>query len=87
MGATVIAYWPGITEAQLDTQPGFYNDDRAWGNFMAELENTTATCNAAEALLTYKSDGMDDDDVTWVSPQRTSGCRKKTPRSGAGQIT
>jgi len=29
MGATVIAYWPGMTEAQFESQPGFYNDDRA----------------------------------------------------------
>jgi hypothetical protein len=74
MGASVIAYWPGMTEEQLDSQPGFYNDDKAWGNFMAELESATATCDAirklkAEAILTYKTDGMDDDDVTWVSPQ------------------
>ena len=74
MGASVIAYWPGMTEEQLDSQPGFYNDDRAWGNFMAELESATATRDAirkvqAEAILTYKTDGMDDDEVTWVSPQ------------------
>jgi len=30
MGATVIAYWPGMTEAQFEAQPGFRNDDRAW---------------------------------------------------------
>jgi len=75
MGATVIAYWPGMTEAQLESQPGFYNDDRAWGNWMAELENETAVGDAirklkAEAILTYKTDGMDDEDVSWVSPQQ-----------------
>jgi hypothetical protein len=61
MGATVIAYWPRMTAEQLETQPGSYNDDRAWENFMAELENATATCDAigklkAEAILTYKTD-------------------------------
>jgi|KBSMisStandDraft_5_1062788.scaffolds.fasta_scaffold777058_1 hypothetical protein len=75
MGATVIAYWPGMTEAQFESQPGFYNDDRAWGNWMAELENETAVGDAirklkAEAILTYKTDGMDDEDVSWVSPQQ-----------------
>ena len=38
MGASIVAYWPGITEEQIDTQPGFTNDDRAWGNWMAERE-------------------------------------------------
>ena len=75
MGATVIAYWPGMTEAQFESQPGFRNDDRAWGNWMAELETETAVCDAirklkAEAILTYKTDGMDDEDVSWVSPQQ-----------------
>jgi hypothetical protein len=75
MGATVIAYWPGMTEAQFESQPGFRNDDRAWGNWMAELETETEVCDAirklkAEAILTYKTDGMDDEDVSWVSPQQ-----------------
>ena len=75
MGATVIAYWPGVTEEQLESQPGFYNDDRAWGNWMAELEGDAAVSDAirklnAEAILTYKTDGMDDEDVCWVSPQQ-----------------
>jgi len=38
MGASVIAYWPGITEQQIEEQPGFYNDSKAWGNWMAERE-------------------------------------------------
>ena len=75
MGATVIAYWPGITDEQMESQPGFRNDDRAWGNFMAELDAVPAVTEAlkklnAEALLTYKTDGMDDDDIDWVTPQQ-----------------
>src|SRR6266545_2954999 len=74
MGASVTAYWPGITEDQMDTQPGFWNDDRAWGNWMAERDEDAAVADAirrlnAEAILTIKTDGWDDDDVTWVSPQ------------------
>ena len=38
MGATVTAYWPGISVNQIESQPGFYNDDKAWGNWMANLE-------------------------------------------------
>lgn len=74
MGAAVIAYWPGITEEQVDAQPGFYNDDRAWGNWMAERDGDPAVSDAirrldAEAILTVKTDGWDDDDVIWVRPQ------------------
>ena len=75
MGASVIAYWPGMTEQQLDSQPGFFNDDKAWGNWMAEREEDHAVYEAirklkAEAILTCKIDGWEDDDVTWVSPQQ-----------------
>lgn len=75
MGASVVAYWPGITEEQLESQPGFDNDDRAWGNWMAEREGNAAVYDAlrtlnAEALLTVKTDGWDDEDVSWVSPQQ-----------------
>ena len=74
MGASVVAYWPGITEEQYDSQPGFWHDDRAWGNWMAERENEPEVLQAiidlgAGAILTVKSDGWEDDDVTWVTPQ------------------
>ncbi len=47
MGASVIAYWPGITEEQFESQPGFDNDDRAWGNWMAEREDEPAVHDAS----------------------------------------
>lgn len=73
MGASIVAYWPGITDEQLDAQPGFANDDRAWGNWMAEREDDPEVLRAvaaigASALLTIKTDGWEDDDVTWVTP-------------------
>lgn len=73
MGATVIAYWPGITEQQIDSQPDFYNDCKAWGDWMAERESEPAVADAlrklnAEAILTHTSDGMRDENVAWVSP-------------------
>jgi hypothetical protein len=75
MGASVIAYWPGITEGQVESQPGFYNDDKAWANWMAEREDEPEVLNAikrlgADAILTYTTDGMEDEDVEWVSPKR-----------------
>ena len=75
MGASVIAYWPGITEDQIESQPGFYNDDKAWGNWMAEREDEPEVLKAikrlgAEAILTYTTEGIEDEEVEWVSPQQ-----------------
>lgn len=74
MGASVIAYWPGITEEQLESQPDFYNDCNAWGNWMAERETEPAVFNAlkklrVDALLTCMTDGMQEEEVVWVTPQ------------------
>ena len=75
MGATVIAYWPGITDEQIDSQPGFWNDDKGFGDWMAVREETPGAMEAirklgADAILSLKTDGWDDDDVTWVTPQQ-----------------
>jgi hypothetical protein len=75
VGALVTIYWPGITKEQHEAQPGFRNDDRAWGNWMAEREDEPAVHDAVrqlgvDAILTYKTDGMEGDDVSWVSPQQ-----------------
>ena len=94
MGATVVAYWPGMTVAQAETQPGFFNDDRAWGNWMAERDGDPAVADAirrlnADAILTVKTDGWDDDDVTWVSPGelRDAALRlREAVRAGAPEI-
>lgn len=82
MGASVVAYWPGITEEQLESQPGFYNDDKAWGDFMAEREDEPEVLNAikrlgAEAILTHTTDGMEDEDVEWVSPKQLRDAAKR----------
>jgi hypothetical protein len=73
MGATVIVYWPDITEEQIDSQPDFYNDSKAWGDWMAERESEPAVTDAlrklnAEAILTQTTDGVRDEDVMWVTP-------------------
>jgi hypothetical protein len=75
MGAAVNAYWPGMTEEQLESQPGFYNDTKPWGDWMAVREETPGAIDAirrlgAEAILSLKTDGWDDEDVTWVTPQQ-----------------
>ena len=76
MGASVNAYWPGITREQIEeSHPGFHNDDKAWGNWMANREEEPEVLEAikrlkAEAILTVKTDGWDDEDVSWVTPQQ-----------------
>lgn len=75
MGASVTVYWPGITEEQINSLSGFRNDDRAWGNWMAEREDNLAVYDAirklnADAILTVKTDGWEDEDVNWVTPQQ-----------------
>jgi hypothetical protein len=94
MGASVTAYWPGMTERQQGAQPGFYNDDRAWGNWMAERDGDPAVLDAirrlqADAILTFKTDGWDDEDVTWVTPRelREAAARlRDAVRVGAPEI-
>ncbi len=73
MGASVSIYWPGITDEQIEAQPGFYNDCKAWGDWMAEREERPDVIAAIDrlgmsALLTFKTDGVDDAEVAWVSP-------------------
>ena len=75
MGATVVAYWPGITDGQIDSQPGFYNDDKAWGDWMAEREGEPLVLEAinqlnAGAILTCSTEGMEAENVRWVTPRQ-----------------
>jgi len=82
MGASVIAYWPGITEAQLESQPSFYNDSKGWGDWMAERENEPRALEAvrklkAEAILTFTTDGVEGEDVQWVTPQELRDAAQK----------
>jgi hypothetical protein len=75
MGASVVAYWPGITGEQMDEQPGFWNDCKAWGDFMAEREDEPDVLRiigelGAAPLLTVTTDGMEDDEVAWVTPRQ-----------------
>ena len=74
MGASINAYWPGITVDQLESQPGFYNDDKAWGDWMAEREAEPEAKRAlrrlgVDALLSQTTHGMKEHEVYWVSPQ------------------
>jgi hypothetical protein len=74
MSTTVTAYWPGITKAQLDDEPSLSDDGHNWGQWMAEREDQPDVLRAVAelggtALLTTMTDGWEDDDVEWATPQ------------------
>jgi hypothetical protein len=86
VGASVIAYWPGITEKQIEDQPGFYNDDRAWGNWMAERESEPEVSQilkdlGAGSILTFTTEGVDDNDVEWVTPHELQAAAQRLRRA------
>jgi hypothetical protein len=76
MGASVTGYWPGITDEQRDAMPGFVNDDKAFGDWIANRAERAERAEALEhvlalgcgAILTFTTDGLDDSDVDWVTP-------------------
>ena len=75
MGASIFACFPGVTDEQIDLQEGFWNDDNAWANFMVEQEKDPAILEAvkklnAEAIMTFKTEEMEDEDIDWVTPQQ-----------------
>ncbi len=89
MGASVSPYWPGmeeeLTEEQLDSQPGFFNDSKAWGNWMADRYSEPRAIEAirklnAEAILSFITNGIEEEDVEWVTPKEL---RKAAQKLGA----
>jgi|SRR5262245_7626617 len=86
MGASVGPYWPGIeeelTEEQLESQPGFFNDCKGWGNWMADRLMEPRTLEAirnlkADAILSSTTNGVEDEDVDWVTPQELRQAAQK----------
>ena len=72
MGASVVGYWPGITEQQLGSQPGFWNDCKAWGDWMAEREGHPDVLAALDALgvgalRSFITEGVAPSEVAWVT--------------------
>ncbi len=77
MGASIVIYWPGITDEQMDADIGFQNDDRAWANWIVEIDSdkrlqTLLKSLGIDALWSHTTHGMADKDVRWVSPDQLS---------------
>ncbi len=75
MGASVVGFWPGITREQLASQPGFFNDCKSWGDWMAEREGHPELLAlhkslGVEALLSHTTDRMKPSEVAWVAPEQ-----------------
>jgi hypothetical protein len=73
MSASIFAYWPGITEEQINSQPGFYNDYKAWSDWLIMREREPEVVKAirrlnADAIRTSTTAGIRDDEVDWVTP-------------------
>jgi hypothetical protein len=74
VSTTVTVYWPGIIEEQLDEEPSLSDDGHNWGQWVAERQDKPDVLRAiaelgGPALLTVMTDGWEDDDVEWVTPQ------------------
>ncbi len=82
MGASVIGYCKNMTDDLLENQPGFQNDCKAWGDWMAERENQEDVLELLsklgfKALLTFMTDGIEEEEVDWVKPQDLSSAARK----------
>jgi hypothetical protein len=85
MSATVRLYWPGIRREQAES----HDEMTAWGNWMAEREEPAVLeavrALGAEAILTFKTDGDDDEDVEWVSPAQLREAATRLKRAVRAQ--
>jgi hypothetical protein len=82
MGASVSGYWPGITDEERDSLTGFDNDDGPWARWMAERYNHPDVLDAIKrlgvgALLSHITDGVEEDEVDWVSPDELMKAAEK----------
>jgi len=82
MGASVAGFWPGITQEQYENQPVFWQDCKAWGDWMAERNNHPSIISlhkslGVEALLSHTTEGMKPSQVDWVSPEQLAAAAKR----------
>jgi hypothetical protein len=71
-----------LTEAQLESCPGFSSTSKTWGNWMADMWFQPSVLEAirklkAEAILTSTTSGVEDVDVEWVTSQELREAAQK----------
>jgi hypothetical protein len=71
-----------MREEQLESQPGFFNDCKAWGDWMANRYDDPAVVEALKALdvaalLSHRTEGMDDAEVDWVTPNELAAAAQR----------
>ncbi len=82
MGATIVGFWPGMTQQQMEDQPGFFQDCKAWGDWMAQRYRHPEIIAlhkslGVEALLSHTTEGTKPSEVTWVSPKELEAAAKR----------
>jgi len=82
MGASVRAYWKGMTDEQSEAQPQFGNDSLTWGNWMAERQNhpdvlQTIADVGASALLVCKTKRMWWFQIKWTTPRELAEATRR----------
>ena len=82
MAATVLAYWPAMSSEQMSHQPAFpSNDCAAWASWVLEMQKqenqTVLRKEGLEALLSFTTEGIKDEEVTWVTPDALAAAALK----------
>jgi hypothetical protein len=78
----VSAHWEGMTSEQRESQPTTYGTFRAWAEWLDVARATEAGRNVVQALdldplLSHFEDGMQFDDVSWVTPEELLGATSR----------
>ena len=91
MGSSIGVYWPGINESQEMDAPGF-QIDKGWADWLAgsimrswRLRRILKK-RGGRALLTHITEGLEEDQVDWASPDELEAAAGKlieAIRSGA----
>ncbi|HEY3040072.1 MAG TPA: hypothetical protein VGJ66_15135 [Pyrinomonadaceae bacterium] len=73
MGASILVHWPGATEEEEEGHPGFFNDDKAWAGWLANVMDDDEAIAVLKRLgltdlLSHTTDGLDPDEIRWTTP-------------------
>lgn len=75
MGGSAFLYWPGQGDDGLDSAPWFeQSDSKNWADWIAAVRADADAMRVIgrlklEALVAYTTEGMQDDEVAWTTPE------------------